>query len=193
MSPNAVITTAEELLRMPDDGMRHELVAGELLVMPPPGIEHGRVSANAAALLFNHARATGAGVALGEAGFIIATDPDTVREPDAAFIRQERADAVGRTFKYWPEAPDLAVEVVSPEDRPREVESKAREWVDAGASAVLVLDPRTRSASVYRPGGDVQTHAASSPHPPRRGERDGTIDLDDAVPGWRVAVADFFA
>jgi Uma2 family endonuclease len=181
MSTHALVTTAEELLRMPDDGMRHELVAGELLVMAPPGIEHGRVAVNAGALLFNHARATETGVALGEAGFVLATDPDTVREPDAAFICRARADAVGRTFKYWPGAPDLAVEVISPEDRPREVDAKAREWVDAGAAAVLVLDPRTRSATVYRPGGAVSTH------------EDDTLDLSDAVPGWRVALADFFA
>jgi Uma2 family endonuclease len=181
MSTHAVATTAEALLHMPDDGMHHELVAGELLVMAPPGFEHGRVALTAGALLGSHAHATRAGVALGEAGFILATDPDTVRAPDAAFVCQERADAIGRTFKYWPEAPDLAVEVVSPNDRPREVQSKAREWVDAGAAAVLVLDPRTRSATVYRQGGNVTTHA------------DGELDLSDAVPGWRVAVADFFA
>lgn len=166
---------------MPDDGMRHELVAGELLVMPPPGIEHGRVAMNAGYLLRHHVFATGVGVALGEAGFLIATDPDTVRAPDAAFVRQERAEAVGRTSKYWPGSPDFAVEVVSPEDRPREVESKAREWVASGATAILVLEPRRRSATVYRPGGDVQTHT------------DGTLDLSDAVPGWHVAVADLFA
>jgi len=166
---------------MHDDGMRHELVAGELLVMPPPGIEHGRVAATAARLLGNHALATAVGVTLGEAGFVIANDPDTVREPDAAFIHQARADAVGRTFKYWPGPPDLAVEVVSPDDRPREVESKAREWMASGATAVLVLEPRTRSATVYRPGG-VSAHAANE-----------TLDLSDAVPGWRVPLADFFA
>lgn len=181
MSAHAVVTTAEELLHMPDDGMHHELVAGELLVMPPPGIEHGRVAATAARLLGNHVHAMGIGVALGEAGFVIATDPDTVRAPDAAFVCRERADAVGRTFKYWPGAPDFAVEVVSPDDRPREVDAKAREWVDTGATAVLVLDPRSRSATVYRPGGVLTAY------------KDGTLDLSDAVPGWRVALADFFA
>jgi Uma2 family endonuclease len=166
---------------MPDDGMHHELIAGDLLVMPPPGIEHGRVAMTAGWLLRNHVQATESGVTLGEAGFLIASDPDTVRAPDAAFVRQARADAVGRTFKYWPGAPDLAVEVVSPDDRPREVESKAREWVAAGATAVLVLEPKRQSATVYRAGDDVRAY------------ENGELDLSDAVPGWRVAVADFFA
>lgn len=181
MSTYAPLITAEELLHMPDDGLRHELIAGELLVMPPPGIEHGRVAMNAGCLLRNHVFATGVGVSLGEAGFLIATDPDTVRAPDAAFVCRERAEAVGRTSKYWPGAPDFAVEVVSPEDRPREVRSKALAWLGAGTRAVLVLEPRRRTATVYRPGGETQVHTG------------GTLDLSDAVPGWYVAVADLFA
>lgn len=59
--------------------------------------------------------------------------------------------------------------------------AKALNWLDAGASAVLVLNPRSRSATVYRPGGDIRSFT------------EGTMDLSDAVPGWRVAVADFFA
>ena len=71
--------------------------------------------------------------------------------------------------------------MVSPEDSRPYVRGKALNWLDAGASAVVVLHPRSRSATVYRPGGDVQSHT------------EGTLDLSDAVPGWHVAVADFFA
>jgi Uma2 family endonuclease len=182
MSTYAPPITAEQLLRMPDDGMRHELVEGQLLVMPPPGIRHGRIGLNAGSLLSAHVRANGLGVALGEAGFVLATDPDTVRAPDAAFIRRERAEAVGDTAKYWPGAPDLAIEVVSPDDRPREVAAKAREWVAAGATAVLVLDPADRAATVHRAGDDVRQY-----------EGDADVDLSDAVPGWQPTVAEFFA
>jgi Uma2 family endonuclease len=77
--------------------------------------------------------------------------------------------------------PDLAIEVVSPEDSRPYVRAKALEWLGAGATAVLVLDPRKCSATIYRAGGDVQIAT------------DGTLDLSDAVPGWVVAVADFFA
>ncbi len=185
MSTHALATTsAEELLKLPNgEGKRYELVEGQLQVMCAAGFEHGRVTATAARMLGNHVHATGCGLTLGaETGFVLATDPDTVRAPDAAFVSQARADAVGTTMGFWPGgAPDLAIEVVSPEDSRPYVRAKALNWLEAGASAVLVLHPRSRSATVYRPGDDIQSYT------------EGTLDLSDAVPDWRVAVADFFA
>ncbi len=134
-------------------------------------------------LLFAHARQTGAGVTVGaETGFVLARDPDTVRAPDAAFVKTDRARAVGRTEKYWPGPPDLAVEVVSPWDSFGEVETKALGWLDAGTTAVLVLESGQQSATVYRARGDVRSYS-----------RDETVELGDAVPGWRLAVGDFFS
>jgi Uma2 family endonuclease len=185
MSTHAHATTsAEDLLKLPSgEGKRYELIEGRLRVMCAAGFEHGRVTATAARMLGNHVHATGLGLTLGaETGVILARDPDTVRAPDAAFVSHARADAVGPTLGFWPGgAPDLAIEVVSPDDSRPYVRAKALNWLDAGASAVLVLDPPSRSATVYRPGGDVQSYT------------EGTLDLSDAVPSWRVAVADFFA
>ena len=165
------------------EGKRYELIEGRLHVMCAAGFEHGRVALTAGRLLGNHVSATGSGVTLGaETGFILARDPDTVRAPDAAFVSSARAEAVGTTFGFWPGgAPDLAIEVVSPDNSRRYLREKALNWLEAGANAVLVLDPRSRSVTVYRPGDEIRTHT------------DGTLDLSDAVPGWRVAVADFFA
>jgi Uma2 family endonuclease len=176
--------SAEELLKLPSgEGKRYELVEGQLQVMCAAGFEHGRVAIKAGSLLTVHVEATGSGVTLGaETGFILGRDPDTVRAPDAAFVSHARADAIGPTLGFWPGgAPDLAIEVVSPEDSRPYVRAKALNWLEAGASAVLVLDPRSCSATVYRPGGDVRSYT------------EGTLDLSDAVPGWHVAVADFFA
>jgi Uma2 family endonuclease len=185
MSTHALATvSAEDLLKLPSgEGKRYELIEGRLRVMCAAGFEHGRVAMMAGRLLSDHVHATGSGVTLGaETGFILARDPDTVRAPDVAFVLQARVDAVGRTERFWPGgAPDLAIEVVSPEDSRPYVRAKALNWLETGASAVLVLDPRSRSATVYRPGGEVHSYT------------EGTIDLSDAVPGWRVAVADFFA
>jgi Uma2 family endonuclease len=181
MASHAIATSAEELWNLPDDGQRHELVEGRLRTMTPAGAEHGRISATANLLLGLHVRAAGTGVTFGaETGFVMASDPDTVRAPDAAFVSQAHADAVGRTVRFWPGPPDFAVEVVSPGDSFSEVESKAMGWVAAGATAILVLDPARRSATVYRARGDVRVFT------------EGELDLSDAVPGWRVAVADFF-
>ncbi len=183
MAVSAAPVTADELLRMPDDTMRHELVRGEHRVMPPPGFEHGRVAANVGGLLFTHVRQTASGVTLAaETGFLLARDPDTVRAPDASFISTVRADAVGPTAKYWPGAPDFAVEVVSSGDSFHEVQDKALEWLAAGTIAVLVLDPPKRTATVYRAHGDAHVYHA-----------DDTLDLSDAVPGFHVAVAELFA
>ncbi len=179
--PASTLTTAEDLLRMPRGRARHELVRGELRVMCLPGARHGRIALRIGRLLDTHASQTGAGVAFGELGFLLARDPDTVRGPDAAFISRERYDAVGETTKYWPGPPDLAVEVLSPNDTFREVQEKAREWVAAGCTAVLVLDPDERTATVYRAGGDSHIYAGE--------ER---VDLSDAVPDFRVAVGELF-
>jgi Uma2 family endonuclease len=185
MSTHARATvSAEELLKLPSgEGKRYELIEGQLRVMCAAGFEHGLVTMTAGSLLTIHVQATGSGVTLGtETGFILARDPDTVRAPDAAFVSHARVDAVGPTLGFWPGgAPDLAIEVVSPEDSRPYVRAKALNWLEAGATAVLVLHPRTRSATVYRPGGDVQSYT------------EGTLDLSDAVPGWHVALADFFS
>lgn len=185
MSTHAPATvSAEELLKLPrGEGKRYELIEGQLRVMCAAGFEHGRVAATAGWLLGTHVRANGLGLTLGaETGFILARGPDTMRAPDAAFVSQARADAVGPSPGFWPGgAPDLAIEVVSPEDSRPYLRAKALNWLETGATAVLVLHPRTCSATVYRPGGDVQSYT------------DGTLDLSDAVPGWHVAVADFFA
>jgi Uma2 family endonuclease len=194
MSASAATTNAEELWGLPKDGWRRELIAGRLRVMEPAGAEHGRVASTANFLLSAHVRATGTGVTFGaETGFALARDPDTVRAPDAAFVSKAHADAVGRTVKFWPGPPDFAVEVVSPGDSFGAVESKAMGWLDAGTTAILVLDPAARSATVYRSGANIRTSTASISDDDAVPEGDGELDLSDAVPGWRVAVADFFA
>jgi Uma2 family endonuclease len=175
-------TTAEELLRLPDDSLRRELIEGRVRVMAPAGWEHGRVALTAGRLLSSHVHERGIGVTCAaETGFVLARDPDTVRAPDAAYVTQEHVDAIGRTVKYWPHAPDFAVEVISPDDTRQEVRGKALAWLRGGTMAVLVLDPPGRTATVYRSPDRITRYGV-----------DDEIDLSDAVPGWRVAVAEFF-
>jgi Uma2 family endonuclease len=182
MPVDAPPITADQLFEMPDDDLRHELVAGVLRTMTPPGFGHGRVALRIGALLDSHARATSSGVAVGEVGFVIERDPDTVRAPDAAFVRAERADDVGPTRRFWPGAPDLAVEVISPGDSFGEVQEKALQWIAAGTTAVVAIEPAERTVTVYRDAGDAHVFAEGD-----------VLDLDDAVPGFSVAVAELFA
>ena len=176
------LMTADELLRLPDDGQRHELIAGELRTMALNGAEHGRVTVNLAVPLGHYIDTHHLGeVYAAGTGFQLTTSPDTVRAPDVAFMRQERVLAVGRVMGYLPGPPDLAAEVVSPNDRPAEVEEKVASWLAHGTRLVLVVDPRRRTVRVYRPGT-----------PPRTLAEQDVLSGEDVVPGWTLPVRALF-
>lgn len=182
MSTTEQVMTADELLRMPDDGFRYELVKGELRKMAPAGHEHGRVAVRFTWRLAQHVETNNLGVVYAaETGFTLATNPDTVRAPDVAFVSRERLDEIKSASGFWPGAPDLAVEVVSPGDTYTEVQEKAIDWLAAGARMVLALNPRKRTVTVYRSLNDIVIL-----------NDDATLDLDDVVPGFKIAVKDIF-
>jgi len=176
------LTTAEELLRMPEDDRRYELVEGELRAMAPAGFEHGRWASrlNMRLELFVEQQKLGV-VFAAETGFLLRRDPDTVRAPDVSFVTQARYEAAEPKTGYFPGAPDLAVEVLSPSDTYSEVQEKALAWLDAGCRMVLVIDGRKRHVIVYRSRSAVLI----------LGEAD-TLDGDDVVPGWKLPVGDIF-
>ena len=136
-TPTLATMTADELLTLPHNGYRFELIKGELYQMPPAGSQHGRIALKIGWRLAQYVEENGLGETYAaETGFIIDTAPDTVRAPDASFVSKERADALGAEG-FFPGAPDLAIEVVSPNDRPVEVEDKALDWLHAGTRMVL--------------------------------------------------------
>jgi Uma2 family endonuclease len=149
MAATQTITTAEQLLHNPGLG-RCELVRGESIMMSPGGFEHGRIIMNVAVPLGVFLKQNPLGVLLGaETGFWIAQDPDTVRAPDVAFVRADRVGA-SPVKGFFPGAPDLAVEVLSPDDRASEVLDKVRDWLQAGCHSVWIVDPRTRTIAIYQ-------------------------------------------
>jgi Uma2 family endonuclease len=176
------LMTADELLAMPDDGMRHELVRGELRTMAPSGLEGNDIALLIASSLSTYVLPRGLGRAYGELGCVIARDPDTVRAPDAAFISRERLLQVGRTPRYFPGAPDLVVEVISPNDLYTEVDEKVAEWLEHGARLVYVVNPRRRTVAQHRPGEPVRILT-----------QDDALDGLDVVPGWSMPIRDLFA
>jgi Uma2 family endonuclease len=182
MSTTHTLTTADELFVMPDDGFRYELVRGELRRIPPAGREHGAVIMNIGTPMHQFVRTHNLGVVFGaETGFKIASDPDTVRPPDLAFVRRERIPEEGIPRGFWPGAPDLAVEVVSPGDTYTEVEEKVHNWLNAGTRMVLVVNPRTRTLAVSTSHHDVM----------RMTEAD-TLDGGEVLPGFTCRVREFF-
>src|SRR3989440_741247 len=153
MSPPPPLMTADELLRTHVPDKRTELVRGVLVVHEPAGSRHGLVTMNLGAELAVYAKQTGAGgVYAAETGFQLASNPDTVRAPDIAFVTHERLPHPATTG-YAALAPDLAVEVLSPGDGPGVVVAKVADWVSAGARLVWVVDPERRLARVYRHDG----------------------------------------
>ncbi|MEZ6137882.1 MAG: Uma2 family endonuclease [Pirellulaceae bacterium] len=174
--------TAKHLAAMPDDGKRYELIKGELTVMSPAGGRHGRIAVRINKLLAihvddNHLGATFAA----ETGFRIASNPDTVRAPDGAFVEQRKMEQLDDDTGFLPFAPDLAVEVISPNDSFAAVESKAFTWLDAGSKLVLILEPESKTAHVYRSRADIRIYSVGE-----------TIEVSDVVLGWELAVADVF-
>ena len=144
--------TAEELLRLPDDGYRYELFRGELRQMPPAGEEHGSFAMDLGWRLAQFVSENGLGkVYAAETGFKLTENPDTVRAPDIAFISQANLERQASVKGYRKGAPDLAVEVVSPNDRPTEVAEKVYEWLFFGAKEVWILEPEQRTLTLYRP------------------------------------------
>jgi Uma2 family endonuclease len=175
--------TADELSRMPEDGFRHELVRGELKRMAPAGNEHGKLAMEIGGALFQHVKTHGLGtVYAAETGFKLSSNPDTVRAPDVAFVSVRHISEAGEPHGYWPGAPDLAVEVVSPEDVYTEVEEKVLEWLEAGTRMVVVVNPRKRAVTVYRSLSDIVVLTNHD-----------ILDGGDVVPGWKLPLSDLFA
>ena len=176
------ITTADELFSMPDDGYRYELVRGELRKMAPTGGEHGWIESDINGSLIPYVKANNLGRTFGgNTGFFLERGPDHVRAPDVAFVRRERVEAIGRQIRYWPEAPALAIEVISPDDRHTEVNEKVTDWLAAGTRMVVVVNPRNRTVNVHTPDNTVTLKIGD------------TLDGGDVVPGWQMPLADIFA
>jgi Uma2 family endonuclease len=181
MASTTHILTADELIRRPEDGLRHELIKGELLTMSPPGEEHGIVTVNLTILLGQYVRAHNLGAMYAaETGFKVESDPDTVLAPDIAFIRRERVGIVSRSYRSG--APDLVVEVSSPGDRKSKVEEKTSRWLALGALAVWLVNPQTRTVDVRFATGERSLFT-----------EEDELTGDPIVPGFRLRVSEIFA
>ena len=179
MSSSSLVT-ADELLRMSDREQDYELVRGRLIPVSPAFSIASIVASNVMGEMRHYAREHRLGICSGaDWGFRLSSNPDTVRAPDAAFVSGERIPAEGIPKGYWEGAPDLAIEVRSPNDRPSEILTKVAEYLTAGARLVWTLDPARRRTVVYRADGSVEVVGA-----------DGELDGEDLLPGFRLPLAD---
>ena len=180
MSDTSRLVTAAELEKFPDDDYRYELVEGRVIRMSPTGYEHGRIVARLLWLLETHLRARRVGSVVTEVGFKLRSNPDTVRAPDVAFVRQARIPTA--TLKgFWTGPPDLAIEVLSPDDRAVDLRAKVEEYLSCGVAVVVVIDPDEPNATIHR--ATVRSVTL------RSGDQ---LDLDDVVEGFRCSLQEVF-
>jgi Uma2 family endonuclease len=180
------LLTAEEfyefVIRPENADRRFELVRGEVIEeMSLPGDLHCVVCSNVDYTLGGYLRQVKRGrVLCNDPGVVLEREPDTVRGPDVAYFPTSPKLAELNP-KWIEETPALAVEVLSPNDRPGKVTRKVKDYLKSGVKMVWVVDPEERNVTVYRPGTDLEVFDLTQ-----------HLDGGDALPGFRCAVADFF-
>ena len=174
--------TADDLLAMPDDGYRYEVIDGELVRMPPAAEEHSEIGLALGALLRAYVRPRKLGRAYGaDVGYQLEDDPLIILGPDASYVRAERLPRDRDRSKYLRLAPDIAVEVASPGDRRRRVTDEVGRWQRYGVPLVVVVWPRTRTLDLHRRDRPTVTLAESD-----------EFAADDILPGFRFRVSELF-
>jgi len=180
--PTTMLLTADDLLAMPEDGNRYELIRGELVSTPMSSYESSDIAAGIVTVLRTYAHTHRLGRVTGADGaFILARDPYTVRIPDVSFVRIDRLPPPAQRRQFLELAPDLAVEVVSPSDSANAVQEKVREYLDYGVQLIWVVHPAQRTVTVYTADRNARVLY-----------EDEALDGGDVLPGFTLTVAEIF-
>lgn len=179
---STALMTAEELMQLPDDDLRHELINGELITMPLRSLPHGRIAARLGAPLAQFVWDQDLGeVFFGNGGFQLTRNPDTVVAPDISFISKERLEQAGNVEGYWQGPPDLAVEIYSPGFRPGKVRDRISHLFSFGTKQVWIVDLKQSTVAVYRSESDIETFSGSD-----------YLEAQDLFPGFRIPLERIF-
>ena len=177
--PVSTLMTAEQFFELSAELTHAELVEGELQNMTPSGSEHGGIAFELMGELRDYLKKHRLGKGFNDSGFVTQRDPDTVLAPDGAFVSREKLAGTGVPTTFFPFAPDLALEIISPHERLKDVERKAQRWLAAGTRLVWVINPRNRTATIYRPDAS-----------PTVIDEHGDLTGEDVLPGFRVRLGD---
>lgn len=181
------LMTAEDFAQLPDpkSGEQMELIRGVVVMAPPANAGHGRRSYKVTNALEAFVARHNLGLTSGEGGYRLSIDPDTVRAPDAAWIAFDRLPGGDFPEETYPDAaPNLAVEVMSTNDREVDIDEKVADYFAAGTERVWVVRPRQRTVTVHRPNGDSHRYTAAD-----------ALSSDDAafpVGGFELPVSRIF-
>jgi Uma2 family endonuclease len=176
-----VSITAEDLPDLDLGDAPFDLVRGNVVREPMSGVRHGVIVARLTARLDACLHLSGGGHLLaGDAGFILSRNPDTVRGPDIAFIRHDRLTHAMSETGLFEGAPDLAIEVLSPSDRPSRIKAKVSDYLEAGALEVWLVDPQEQQVTVCTQGSGQRLDAAD------------TLTCESLLPGFALLVGRLF-
>lgn len=175
------IYTVEDLENLSnEDGAKYELYDGELTLMPPSQRNATELGVEIASLLRNFTRGKGFGYIAGaDGGYILSREPDTFVSPDGSFISKERAGE-RKSTGYYPVAPDLAVEVISPSDRAADIRRKIDLYLQHGTRLIWVVYPQTRTIEVHTSIGS------------RNLTVEDALEGGEVLPGFNASIRDIF-
>lgn len=146
------LLSADEFMALPLNLKLYELVRGKLVKVPMTGYEHGEIETNIIRLLVQHTRPHRLGqVTPGDVMFRLEQNPDTLRQPDVAFVRTDRLPPREQRRSYSPVVPDLAVEVRSPSNTVRELAAKVADYLRTGVRLVWVVELDAQTVTVHTP------------------------------------------
>lgn len=175
------LVTAEQFMQITEDG-RFDLIDGEVHFVSPTQSWHGIVSGRLALVFGMFAMEHGGESPTAEPGFQVAYNPDSVLCPDACYVSPAKMAGLPPGSTGWfPFAPDIAVEVLSPSESRRTTARKVELYLAAGSAQVWVVDVKKETLSVH-------TRDAT----PRTYRRDDTLDGGDALPGFSLPIARIF-
>jgi Uma2 family endonuclease len=176
IKPGARVTE-EELLRLPKDGRKWELVDGRLTEVPT-SIRHEEIGINLIALFLPFARGRGI-LTAGQGGFRMLDG--NIRAPDVSYTRKERFPGGHAPDTFGDLAPDLCVEVISPSEKPADMAQKVREYFEGGAEQVWHVFPEAQRVIVFTSSTETRTLNAED-----------ALTAESLLPGFSCRVSDLF-
>lgn len=173
------VLTVREYGALPDEAWG-DLVDGRLVREPRPNMWHSIIETTLVRELEAWIRPRRLGFVFVEGGFLLREEPPTVRGPDVAFVSSARVPLEGLPAGFWPGAPDLAIEILSPSNRAL-TGDKVADYLATGSRLVWVVDPLRRAVVVQETDRPNRTLAG-----------DDLLAGEPVLPGFRLPVSRLF-
>ena len=176
------LLTAEDLLRLHSQGFKGELIDGVFVETVAVGMRHSFIAGNIMSPMHAYVRRNRMGRVGGtDGGVLIQRNPDTVREPDIFFVSASRLPLEDHSEGYLEVAPELVIEIVSPNDTRQSVNDKTTMWLSHGVLMVMEVYPAERAVMVHRPGVPAVTLTG-----------DDELEGGDVLPGFTLPLSEIF-